>query len=389
MNLLIVDDERRIREGLGSMVQKNCSFVHTVRYAEDAEDALDQLSREDINFILSDIRMPGMDGLDMVEQIRRDYPGLGIILVTGYDDFSYAKRALELGVSGFLLKPVSAEELQSSLEKAHKDVNEHSQIQLLQQWSDWELREHLIDHRNRLFSMLVEGRFRDGGFDIPLKLFGMEAYTEAWFCIADSRFGLNRIFQEVSQEPGSHMVLLYEGSRHHLLLLGGACWDTLSRQELQEKLLSLSGTSGFPQPEIQKIPLGWYRLDTAYKKLKSRFKSGSTPLVRAAQQCIRTRYGDAGFSLKAAALELHLSASHLSREFKRCTGTSFVEALIEYRVRAAAEELEQAGPAEKIYEIGERNGFKNPHYFSRVFRLHTGYAPKEYRRLQGENDPAG
>lgn len=111
LNVLIVDDEPIVCKGLRETVPWDELDVHIVGEAHDGEEALEVLDREDVDLVLSDIRMPGMDGLELARQVSERYPGKRVVMLSGYDEFEYAKQALRLGVKDYLLKPVDIGEL--------------------------------------------------------------------------------------------------------------------------------------------------------------------------------------------------------------------------------------------------------------------------------------
>ena len=79
--------------------------------AENGEDALEKIEALEPDLILTDIRMPYMDGLTLAERVRQKYPSMKIVIFSGYDDFEYAKQAIKLNVTEYILKPVNVEEL--------------------------------------------------------------------------------------------------------------------------------------------------------------------------------------------------------------------------------------------------------------------------------------
>lgn len=85
--------------------------------AEDGEQALERIIRTNPDLIISDIRMPGMDGLSLLQTIRDRGLGAEVLLVSGYTDFEYARKALQYGCAGYLVKPVEEQELIEYLSK--------------------------------------------------------------------------------------------------------------------------------------------------------------------------------------------------------------------------------------------------------------------------------
>lgn len=114
MKLLIVDDEQIERDGLEAILRSGFPDLD-IRQAKNGKKAIEAVPEFLPDLILMDIKMPGMSGLEAVERIREDYPGMRFIIVTAYEMFDYARKALKLGVEDFLLKPSRADEIIESV----------------------------------------------------------------------------------------------------------------------------------------------------------------------------------------------------------------------------------------------------------------------------------
>ena len=115
-SILVVDDERNTREGLGRALRPQ----YDVRLAESAAAALDELARRPADVMLSDVRMPGGDGLSLLRQVREKHPKTLCILLTAYGSVETAVEAMKLGARDFLTKPVNLDQLDLVLERALK-----------------------------------------------------------------------------------------------------------------------------------------------------------------------------------------------------------------------------------------------------------------------------
>ncbi|MDQ2828608.1 MAG: response regulator, partial [Chloroflexota bacterium] len=109
--LLIADDEDLVRRGLAALIQREAPEFTVVGAAADGLEALRLAEETSPDIVCTDIRMPGLSGLDLIERLRVARPGLRSIILSGYDDFAYARRAIGLGVAEYLLKPVDADQL--------------------------------------------------------------------------------------------------------------------------------------------------------------------------------------------------------------------------------------------------------------------------------------
>jgi len=113
--IIIVDDEPIIVRGLSQTISwetYNCKVVGT---GSNGKEGLELISKLKPNILISDINMPGMDGLTMIASLKSQFPNLQICILTGYRDFDYAQRAIHLGVTRYLLKPSKMNELIEAL----------------------------------------------------------------------------------------------------------------------------------------------------------------------------------------------------------------------------------------------------------------------------------
>ena len=115
LDVLVVDDDPLILTVVDLMVRH---MGHTVRTAPDGMTALDVMADTPADLIVSDIRMPGMDGLALARTVRKDYPTVPIILMTGYLSEYSSGSASDIGVDGILKKPFKSAELISAITRA-------------------------------------------------------------------------------------------------------------------------------------------------------------------------------------------------------------------------------------------------------------------------------
>ncbi len=122
--IMLVDDEEEVRKAIiRKIAWEQLGFV-MVGDAENGEDALEKLEQLEPDVVMTDIRMPYMDGLTLSARIRDKYPSLKILIFSGYDDFEYAKQAIKLNVTEYILKPVNGEELTQILNRIRISLDE-------------------------------------------------------------------------------------------------------------------------------------------------------------------------------------------------------------------------------------------------------------------------
>ncbi len=113
----VAEDEERMRDYLSRKVAELDQRFECVGTAADGEEAVDLVECRMPDLLFTDIKMPVLSGLELVERIRRTNPDLRIVIVSGYSEFEYARRAIELGVDEYLLKPVDLESLRETLRR--------------------------------------------------------------------------------------------------------------------------------------------------------------------------------------------------------------------------------------------------------------------------------
>ncbi|MCI8454352.1 MAG: response regulator [Lachnospiraceae bacterium] len=122
--IILVDDEAEVRESIIRKIDWALVGFQVVGDAENGEEALEKIEVLEPDVVLTDIRMPYMDGLMLVERIRQKYPSMKTVIFSGYDDFEYAKRAIKLNVTEYILKPVNVEELTAILKRIKGNLDE-------------------------------------------------------------------------------------------------------------------------------------------------------------------------------------------------------------------------------------------------------------------------
>lgn len=140
-SVVIVDDEAVVREGVRDRVDWHSLGFEVVGDYEDGRAALAAVRSAPPDVILTDIRMPFLDGIELTRTVVREFPGVRVLLLTGHDEFEYAQEAVRLQVWDFLLKPISARELSAVLERLAGELREdelrrREEQRLRRQWEE-------------------------------------------------------------------------------------------------------------------------------------------------------------------------------------------------------------------------------------------------------------
>lgn len=123
-NLMIVDDEPLTREYFKLNIHKLDERWEVVAEAMEGSEALEILDKLNIDLVITDIKMPVMDGLELCKVVSEKYPNIKLVILSGYDEFDFARQAVKYGVVDYILKPIVKEELKSMLGKVAKVLDE-------------------------------------------------------------------------------------------------------------------------------------------------------------------------------------------------------------------------------------------------------------------------
>ncbi len=126
--ILLVDDERGIAEGLSILIKNMNQSWEIVGIADDGKQGIEMVHELDPDIVITDVRMPVMDGLTMVQSLSDENARCRYIILSGYADFAYAKQAMKLGVRAYVTKPVDEDELADAINTLWKDMSEDEAI---------------------------------------------------------------------------------------------------------------------------------------------------------------------------------------------------------------------------------------------------------------------
>ncbi len=122
--ILIVDDEKFIRNGISAIISNNFPEFFQVELAKNGQEALEIMKKIEFDLVITDINMPFINGIDFIKEIRQIFGELDIIVISGYDEFEYARQCMKYGVKNYLLKPINDKELVEIVKETIKSNNE-------------------------------------------------------------------------------------------------------------------------------------------------------------------------------------------------------------------------------------------------------------------------
>jgi len=227
LKVVIADDEERICKLIRALVDWDALGLEIAGIAHDGLEAIEMVEKERPEILITDIQMPGCNGLELIETVKRTIEDLEIIIISGYAHFDYAQSAIKFGVGNYLLKPIDRIELCTTLERLKERIvnrreSETDRVQLLQK-SEFDIR--------RLQSNLMEQLINGRAGELSLERLGTEYYLkvrpgsfQAFWIKIDGReeelseAGVSIVLDKVQDmldhilRPKCHELLLYKAS---------------------------------------------------------------------------------------------------------------------------------------------------------------------------------
>lgn len=116
-SVIVTDDEPTIRRGIIELIDWKNEGCFVIAECSNGQEVLDFIRDNQVDIVITDIKMPLLDGLGLAKEIQKRYPGIAVVILTAYSDFNYAKEAIRYGVSDFVIKNCFIDELPKVLKK--------------------------------------------------------------------------------------------------------------------------------------------------------------------------------------------------------------------------------------------------------------------------------
>ena len=173
IKVFLVEDEMIIRNGVKRSIDWEKEGYEFVGEASDGELAYPLILKEKPDIMITDIRMPFMDGLELSRLVKTELPNIKILILSGYDEFQYAKEAIKIGVTDYLLKPISSAKLLEALGQVKENIlQEREEKELLLRYSR-DMQENTENEKSKLFDRLMIGEMSMGEAVEEGKKFGL------------------------------------------------------------------------------------------------------------------------------------------------------------------------------------------------------------------------
>ena len=388
--ILIADDEPKIRRGLHAQIDRLGLPCEVCAEAEDGEIALEAAERLRPDILLVDINMPFVNGLDFIEALRRTRADARVILITGYEEFEYARRALELDVHAYLLKPINVEELRRAVETAIDQLEVSRQRNRHFEWAIAQIGNRREFLREEFLRDAVSGRLEADEirefrvyFDFPEPERMMLMLISARSSAAREKPWQHTLRQYALQDalqegPELRYRCLFSDDRGNVLLLYDAPPELDAR--LAEAVhAALGGELGLTVQLETEPATSLTRIAEAYDSAMERMLSSAqlSPIVEGAKAYIAAHHSDPDLSLMEVAEALNVHPAYLSRTMKQELGMPFAKYLTNVRIGKAVQLMRD--PSIRIWKVAEMVGYSGGNYFSAAFKKVLGVSPADYR----------
>ena len=157
VKLFLVEDEIIMRDGIKKHIDWKGEDIDFCGEASDGELAFPMILKLKPDILVTDIKMPFMDGLELSKLVKKELPNIRIIILSGYDEFTYAQEAVSIGVEEYLLKPISPAKLLSSIKKVKEKIELSREEAGIADWTKEELLEKNTIEQQKLFRAMVSG----------------------------------------------------------------------------------------------------------------------------------------------------------------------------------------------------------------------------------------
>lgn len=395
--LFVADDEPKIRKGIEKILDWSEFNIEIVGEAEDGEIALELIKKKKPDIILLDINMPFLNGLALLQKLRDIDNKSIIIIISGYDDFSYAQKALKFNVFDYILKPVNKRDLEEIIVKA---INELNKIERQNSYLAW-IKEQLSENKDILqktfFSEWFGNKLTDQQVLKEIKFFNIEFGSNVGIIVTKLVEKLNI---EVIEEKWNPELLefaianllkdkfeelepkfIFNDDKRNIILISKinnmSEWLSESNHIEAEITKYLKCNVLIEQANVNNGVLG---IKNEYIKIINSLneKKKCSPMVLLTIKYIEDNYYSNDLNINNISETLEVTSSYLSKILKKETGQSFIDYLTNIRIKKAMYIMED--PTIKIYDVAELVGYSNQHYFCRAFKKVVGISPTEYKR---------
>ncbi|WP_419955308.1 response regulator transcription factor [Neobacillus niacini] len=382
--VVIADDEQLILKNLAQIIDwhgLNCEIIGT---AQNGKEVMEIIKNQQTDLLLTDISMPEMSGIELLKTLNQTDNMPMVILISGYDDFEYAKEAIKNNAFDYILKPIDYEELEDGVKRALNKLKEqkvsvyrHEKNAIYELITSGKVDVQIKNKQALYFSVIVKNYKEDIEFIFTKNADFLSKWNANLFV-----YKLSEREVMVVVEMAKHFInqtaeitdafsqqLLHEGSDQCVISVGKVVEQLFEIKHSVDAAKELLKYENYISGNV----LTEERLKKEYKPSQS-----AADMMEEALDYIRDNF-QTDLGMEQIAERAGLSVSYFSLLFKQKTGLTFLDYLTNVRMEYAC--LFLRNTALKTYEIAEKVGYTDQRYFSQVFKKKMKNTPSEYRKL--------
>lgn len=418
IKVMVIDDEYMILEGLCYLLKNIGTNIEICFSSESVYDSIHYFKNHEVDVVLTDICMPDMDGLSMIKEMKSISSKVSFIVMSGYQEFEYAKQAIDIGVLSYLVKPIDKYELENIFKMidARLSLEKSKELLLLQEVDISDIfstleGQYLIAHRGLVTSYSTV-KYTINQLDISISISDKKNVDDVIFFerittdtnlrkflgTVEKALFYNDFYQDANSVSSpsyiyqyeklircksSELPIFFENMIHDLkntlpnindvknqcIQFITDCYRHFIDSEIKGVSLFIQDVNN-SQTFQELVDVIQEQLD--YLLIHIRY----SPHVLESIEIIQNEYKEE-LSLKILSERLYLNSVYLGQVIKRETGLTFSELLNEKRVSCAQKLLisTKKGIEEICYDVG----YTNVGYFYKTFKKICGYSPRSYR----------
>lgn len=388
MKVLFVDDEKIIRDGIRELIHWKELGCESLVTADSADSAVDAMKENNFDLVITDICMQKMNGIELAKKIREIRPDTKIIILSAFEDFSYAREAIGIGVMKYMLKPVTPEELEEAVREAMKQVRSDMQLASRITESEKFVNIYRPQLAREFWRALLQREITDqNDLEQRMQLAGITMDHRTLCCIA--------VRTEQPENTGKDVLEKTEKISREIL---GSCLECIRMGSGQIVIISeevpdnkkmihfhnmvetaweteVWTACGRQVEEYMDLPVS---MEDALALLSGKQKHRTENLVAESIRLIEQNLSNESFGVNDIAEALHISSGYLSKIFRKNLGATCIEYINRKRLEKAKDLLAHTAMTQE--EIAHAAGYANVHYFSMLFKKLSGETPGQYRR---------
>ena len=368
--MLLIDDDGTILDGISQIISNTFPDIYLITKAYDGHQAIMHMEKQYFPVIITDIKMPNMDGLQLLELIKKHHIPSKVIMLSGYDDYAYVRKSMKIGAYDYLLKPVNINTLTDILKNVYTDLVSSSAT----------LPDSCID---TIQSTPLSAPYFDTLCKTPFSIESIEEKLEKIKSL---------LFQYETAEMEQQIRNLFSGLSIEVLsvsqwksILYNFLYGMLHKNEIMIRIVANYKLSDKDfsaqiknQPTASQLMYKMIEILKLYSSdLKDYQKTREDELVKQALQYINEHYADE-LALANIAEQFHFHPNYFSFLFKKKTGVTIREYILRTRIEKAKELMKD--PRAKLIDVALAVGYQDQAHFNRAFKNFTGIAPSQYRK---------